>query len=152
MHGLFNYNAQETSAVFEANTTYSFSMWAQGDIDASGSSSRVFLYMFDGLVPFSEANSLIFQRFAPDTGDFVNRGPRMSPEASQANWQQITLNYTVAPGSPVIGHPVGVAFWVADDGAVDDASLTSTGVPEPSTVILVGIGGLTLLGLVRRRE
>src|SRR4051812_25696853 len=37
MHTLFNYSAQETGAVFEANTTYSFSMWAQGDIDATGS-------------------------------------------------------------------------------------------------------------------
>ena len=28
MHGLFNYNAQETSAVFEANKAYTFSIWA----------------------------------------------------------------------------------------------------------------------------
>ena len=29
--------------------------------------SRVFLYMFDGSVPFSEANSLTFKRYAPQT-------------------------------------------------------------------------------------
>jgi hypothetical protein len=153
MHGLENYNAQKTGAVFEANTTYTFSLWAQGDIDGTGSSSRVFLYMFDGTVPFSEANSLIFRRYAPDTGDFVNRGPRMSPAQSATNWTQISLSYDVLPGSPAIGHTVGVAFWIGSDGAVEDASLFSNPtVPEPATMILVGMAGLTLLGIRRRRE
>jgi hypothetical protein len=151
MHGLYHYNAQKAAAVFEADTTYTFSAWAQGDIDASGSSSRVFLYMFDGANPFSEAASLILRRYAPDTGDFVNRGPRMSPAQSATNWQQINLNYTVLAGSPVIGHPIGVAFWIGGDGALEDLTLTSTGVPEPSTIILVGMAGLSVLG-VRRRE
>jgi len=150
MHGLFNYSAQETNAVFEAGRTYTFSLWAQGDIDATGSSSRVFMYIFDGSLPFSEANSLVFRRYAPDTGDFVNRSPAWAPAESQANWTQISLSHSVLAGAPEIGHPVGVAFWGGDDGAVDDALLTSV-VPEPMTVILVGLGGLTLLAL-RRRE
>src|SRR4029079_11908049 len=32
MHGLFNYNAQVTTSVFEAGKSYTFSVWAQGDI------------------------------------------------------------------------------------------------------------------------
>src|SRR4029079_54941 len=32
MHGLANYSAQETSALFEANKTYTFSIWAQNDV------------------------------------------------------------------------------------------------------------------------
>lgn len=157
MHGLFNYNAQITNALFEANTTYTFSMWAQGDIDATvaagpDGTSRVFLYIFDGSQPFSEANSLIFQRFAPDTGDFLNRGPRMTPAQSQANWKQINLSYTVLPGSPAIGHPVGVGFWIADDGAVEDASLVSNPIPEPATAMLVGMAGLSTLAVRRRRD
>src|SRR5262245_5223010 len=150
MHGLFNYNAQVTSATFEAGLTYKFSIFAQGDIDASGSSSRVFLYIFDGANPFSEATSLIFKRYAPDTGDFFNRTPAMTPAQSQANWTQISLSWTVAPGAAEIGHPVGVGFWIADDGSVDDASLSA--VPEPSTMILVGLGGLALVPWRRRRE
>src|SRR5262245_22912458 len=101
MHGLFNYNAQTTSAVFELGKTYTFSLWAQGDIDASTSSSRVFLYIFDGNVPFSEANALTFKRFAPDTGDFVNRSPGWTTAQSQAGWTQISLSYT--PGASAIG-------------------------------------------------
>jgi PEP-CTERM motif len=152
MHGFFHYSGQETSAVFEANTTYTFSVWAQGDIDATGSSSRVWMYMFDGSVPFSEANSLTFARYAPDTLDFVNRSPAWSPAESQANWTQISLSYSVLAGAPEIGHPVGVAMWIGDDGAVDDASLSSNPtVPEPTTVILVGMGGLSLLACRRRR-
>ncbi len=150
MHTLGHYSVQETSAVFEADTTYTFSVWAQGDIDATvaplaAGTSRIFLYIFDGSVSFSEPNSLIFQRFAPDTGDFVNRGPLMTTAESIANWTKISLNYYVAPGSPVIGNPIGVAFWGGPDGAVEDATLSA--VPEPTTMILVGLGGLSLLGL-----
>ncbi len=154
MHGNFRYSAQETTAVFEAGKTYTFSIYAQGDIDATigagtAGSSRVFLYLFDGAVPFSEANSLLFKRYAPDTGDFINRDPLWTPAQSQAAWQQISLSYTPQTGAPEIGHPVGVAFWAAVDAGLDDASLSA--VPEPTTIVLVGIGGLALLAF-RRRE
>jgi hypothetical protein len=150
MHGIGHYNAQETGAVFEAGRIYTFSVWAQGDDDSTLSTSRVFLYIFDASLPFSEANSLIFQRFAPDTGDFANRAVGMSQAQSQANWTQISLSHTVQPGAAEIGHPVGVAFWAAADGAVDDATLTSV-IPEPATLVLVGLGGVALLA-ARRRE
>jgi hypothetical protein len=157
MHGFTQYSAQETSAVFEAGKTYTFSIWAQGDIDAtvgagSAGSSRVFLYLFDGSLPFSEANSLTFKRYAPDTGDFVNRDPSWSAAESQAAWRQISLSYDVLPGSPVIGHPVGVGFWGADDNALDDATLTVLPtVPEPATALLLGAGGVALAVIRRRR-
>jgi hypothetical protein len=151
MHGFGYYNAQETNAVFEAGRTYTFSAWAQGDDDSTATTSRVFLYIFDGSVPFSEPNSLIFKRFAPDTGDFVNRTVGMTAAASQANWRQISLSHTVLPGASEIGHPVGVGFWIAADGALDDATLTSV-IPEPTTVILVGLSGLALVAFRRRRE
>jgi hypothetical protein len=150
MHGLNNYSAQVTSAVFEAGRTYTFSLWAQGDIDGTGSSSRVFLYLFDGSVPFSEANSIVFKRYAPDTVDFINRPLAASPAESQAAWRQVSLSHVVSAGAPEIGHPVGVAFWGASDNAVDDAVLSSV-IPEPTTFVLVTLGGLGLLTL-RRRE
>lgn len=152
MHGFTQYSAQETTAVFEAGMTYTFSVWAQGDIDATGGSSRVFLYLFDGSTSFSEANSLTFKRYAPDTGDFVNRDPSWTPAQSQAAWRQISLSYDVLPGSPVIGHPVGVGFWGADDNALDDATLTALPtVPEPATALLLGAGGVALAAIRRRR-
>lgn len=123
MHGLLNYNAQETSAVFEASKSYTFSVWSQGDDDATGTSSRVFLYVFDGSIPFSEADSLSFQRYGVDTGDFLNRATGMTQAQSQANWTKIDLIHHVRPGAPEIGHAVGVGFWIAEDGAVDDATL-----------------------------
>ena len=149
MHGIGYYSGQETGAVFESGMVYKFSVWAQGDSDSTDSSSRVWLYIYDGSVPFSEPNSLTFARYAPDTGDFVNRAPGSSAAESQASWTQITISHRVEPGAPEIGQPVGVAFWGAGDGAVDDASLAAV-VPEPTTVILAGMGGLLLLG--RRRD
>src|SRR4029079_8946411 len=99
--------------------------WAQGDIDASGSSSRVFLYLFNGDNAFSEANSLVVKRFGVDTGDFVNRPSSASAAQSQAMWTKISLSRTVALGAPEVGHHIGVAFWGGDDSAVDDATLTA---------------------------
>jgi len=151
MHGYSHYNGQETSAVFEADKIYRFSVWAQGDSDADGNTSRVWLYIYDGSIPFTEADSLNFARYAPDTGDFVNRVDGSTIAESQANWTQITLSHTVLAGAPEIGNPVGVAFWGAGDSAVDDASLRVVDVPEPTTVLLVGLGGILLLGS-RRRE
>ena len=157
MHGLTQYSAQETTAVFEAGMTYTFSVWAQGDIDATtgagtGGSSRVFLYLFDGSISFSEANALTSKRYAPDTGDFVNRDPSWTAAQSQAAWRQISLSYDVLPGSSAIGHPVGVGFWGADDNALDDATLTALPtVPEPASALMLGAGGVALAAIRRRR-
>jgi hypothetical protein len=160
MHGLFRYSSQEVSNVFEAGKTYTFSIYAQGDHDAAPNGgnwqSRVFLYIFDGSVPFSEANSLIFDRYSPtdsiNTGpdDFVNRDPSWTAAQSQAGWTQISLSWTVLPGAPEIGHNIGVGFWAADDAGLDDASLTV--VPEPSTLALVSAGGVSMIALYWRRR
>ena len=148
MHGFGYYNAQESSEVFVLGNTYTFSIWAQGDIDATATSSGVFLYIFDGSVPFSDANSLASQLFTSGAGDFLNRGPAMTAAESQANWTQISLSHTVLPGAPEIGHTVGVGFFIRADGALDDAMLSV--VPEPTTGMLLGLGGLAFLARRRR--
>lgn len=149
MHGFFRYSAQKLTTTFAANTTYTFSLWAQGDNNAVlGSADNVFLYLFDASSPFSEAGSVTFHGFIGGT-DFNNRATPMTQAASQANWTKLNLSYSVAAGSPLIGKPIGVGFYAGEDAAVDDASLTS--VPEPATMMLVGMGGVTLLGLRRKR-
>jgi hypothetical protein len=160
MHGLFRYTTQEVSNVFEAGKTYTFSIYAQGDHDAdpNGGSwqSRVFLYIFDGTIPFSEANSLISDRYSPidsinnGPDDFVNRDPSWNATQSQAGWTQISLSWTVLHGAPEIGHNIGVGFWSGDDAGLDDASLTV--VPEPWSAALIGMGGVSMIGLCRRRR
>lgn len=114
------------------------------------------LYIFDGTLPFSDANSLASDRYSPtdsiNTGpdDFVNRDPTWNAAQSQAGWTLISLSWTVLPGAPEIGHNIGVGFWAGDDAGLDDASLTV--VPEPLSVTLVGIGGVSLIGFCRRRR
>ena len=159
MHGFFKYSTQETAAVFEAGKTYTFSIYSQGDFNATGvgtnSSSRVFLYIFNGNLPFSEANALASDRYSvidnnnPGPADFVNRDPSWTAAQSQAGWTKISLSYTAPLSGPVLGAPVGVGFWAADDACLDDASLTAT--PEPATAILAGAGA-TGLAVRRRRK
>jgi hypothetical protein len=144
MHGLFNYSAQETSAIFAAGRTYTFSLWAQND-EVLNDTNGVFMYIFDGTVAFSDANSL-----ASILHTAINaRQVGMSAAQSAANWTQISVSHTVAPGAPEIGHPIGVGFFARRDSAVDDATLSF--VPEPASVALVGLGGGGAL-LVRRRR
>lgn len=144
MHGLVNYSAQETSAVFEAGRTYTFSLWAQND-ELLNETNGVFLYLFDGTVPFSDANSLQSELFTA----INQRGTGMTAAESQANWSLLSISHTVAPGATEIGHPVGVGFFARKDTALDDARLTS--IPEPSSVILVGLGGVAVMASRRRR-
>jgi hypothetical protein len=145
MHGLANYSGQETGAVFEANHTYTFSVWAQND-EVLDNSNGLFMYIYDGTVSFSDANSL--------TGSLTTainqRTAGMSQADSQANWTQVSISHYVARGAPEIGNPIGVGFFARRDTAVDDASLTA--VPEPASVLLVGagLGGFALLGRRRR--
>lgn len=144
MHGLFNYSAQETSAVFQAGRTYTFSIWAQND-EVLNDTNGAFLYIFDGTVPFSDANSLASGLFTA----INQRQPGMTAAQSQANWTQISISHTVALGAPEIGHPVGVGFFARRDTALDDARLTSI-VPEPATVLFVGLGSFAALAWRRR--
>jgi hypothetical protein len=144
MHGLFNYSAQETSAVFAAGQTYTFSLWAQND-ELLNDTNGVFLYIFDGTLPFSDANALAGALYTA----IPQRTAGMTAAQSQANWGLLSIAHTVAAGAPEIGHPVGVGFFARRDSAVDDASLDV--VPEPATIMLVGMSGLTVLGLRRRR-
>lgn len=156
MHGFGYYNTQESSAVFEAGKTYTFSIWAQGDDDSTVSNgldtSRVWLYIFDGSVPFSDTNSLRVALYQPSDGDFVNRDRSWDDVESRANWTQISLSFDAIAGGSYLGNPVGVGFWSEADNAVDDATLTVTNtIPEPSTIVLVGLGGVALLALRRRQ-
>jgi hypothetical protein len=145
MHGLFNYSSQETGAVFEANHTYKFTLWAQNDINLNDTNG-LFMYIFDGDVAFSDPNSLAFLL----TTAINKRETGMTRAESEANWTKVTLTHYVAAGAPEIGNPVGVGFFARRDTAVDDASLTV--VPEPASVILVGLGLGGAAVLKRRRR
>ncbi len=64
-----------------------------------------------------------------------------------------TVSYTIAAGSAEVGKPIGIwltpSVGALGDWGVDNVRLDFTAVPEPSVVVL---GGLGLLGLLRRRR
>jgi PEP-CTERM motif-containing protein len=124
MHGLSgNFNAQELANVFEANKSYTFSLWAQND-EVLNETNGVGLYIFDGNVAFNPIGTgyLATNLF---TTSIPQRMPGMTAVQSQANWGQISVTHTVVPGAPEIGHPIGVGFRGFKDSAVDDATLVS---------------------------
>ena len=157
MHGFFRYSAQELSATFQGDTQYTLSVWAQGDGNANNTdqyANSVYMYIFnaDG-APFTEAGSLVFQGFRGGAAlgpgvYFVNRAGA-SNAASLANWTQLSINLSVPGGSPLIGKRIGIGFYVGEDASIDDVTLTS--VPEPTSLILVSMAGLSLFGFRRKR-
>ena len=65
-----------------------------------------------------------------------------------------TGSFTVAAGSPVIGHAIGLGLFASDSEGggypeVDNFILTVTPVPEPTSIVLMG---LALVGLVAVRR
>src|SRR5262245_57824822 len=144
MHGLDgNYNAQKLVNVFEADKTYTFSIWAQDDVNHD-QNHGVGLYVFDGNKPFSAANA-INGVFFPTLNQ---RAAGMTPAQSQANWGKITVQATVFAGDQAVGHPIGVGFRAFRDSAVDDATLSV----DPAINFLLSLEVNTTNGQVRVRN
>ena len=86
MHGLDgNFNAQKVVNVFEADKTYTFSVWAQNDL-LLDQGDGVGLYVFDGNVPFTTASALGSANF---TTTVAHRTAGMTAVQSKANWGQL---------------------------------------------------------------
>ncbi len=126
MHGLDgNFNAQELTNVFEANKTYTFSVWAQNDVNLD-QNNGVGVYIFDANVPFNPlaaSGGVLAGNFFTTT--VPQRGAAMTQAQSQANWALFSITHTVGVGAPEVGHPIGVGFRAWRDSAVDDATLTA---------------------------
>jgi hypothetical protein len=139
-----NFNAQKLSNVFEADKTYTFSVWGQNDV-LLDQGDGIGLYVFDGNVPFSAANALKSANF---TTAVPHRAASMTQAQSQANWGKLTIQHTVFAGDPAVGHPIGVAFNAFRDSAVDDASLAV----DPASNFVMSLEVNTTNGQVRVRN
>jgi hypothetical protein len=145
MHGLDgNFNGQELANVFEADKTYTFSVWGQNDV-LLDQGDGIGLYIFDGNVPFSTTNALKSANF---TTTVPHRTAAMTKAQSEANWGKLTVQHTVFAGDPQVGHPIGVAFRAFRDSAVDDATLAA----DPATNFVLSLEVNTTNGQVRIRN
>ena len=59
-------------------------------------------------------------------------------------WEQISLDYTATAADA--GKKIGIKMWSNEEVAFDDVTL----VPEPATMLLLGLGGLALLRRKKR--
>jgi hypothetical protein len=145
MHGLDgNFNAQKVVNVFEADKTYTFSVWAQNDLFLD-QGDGVGLYVFDGNVPFTTTSAIGSANF---TTTVAHRTTGMTAVQSKANWGQLNVKATVFAGDPAVGHPIGVGFRAFRDSAVDDATLSV----DPAINSLIYLEVNTTNGQVRVRN
>lgn len=153
MQGRGHYNSQDLTDIYVEGATYTFSIFAQGQDDGTPVDSRFFMHFYDASISgnIEAAANVASIQYREDNGDFSDRDPGGSIVDSQNNWTQLSLTHTVLSGAPEIGQPIGIGLWVDSNAAVDNASLEVTGIPEPSTILLVGLGGVSLLTARRRR-
>jgi hypothetical protein len=159
-HGFGSYNWQALGDTFEAGRTYTLSAYGGGDSDATDppadGSDRIWLYMYDGTAtPASfDADSLAAAFYERDGVVDVFLGGGTGTNAGWTigggdEWGLISVSYTATADDD--GLPIGVGFFGRGDAALEDVSLTSVPIPEPSTIILCGIGIVGLLVLRQRQ-
>ncbi len=128
--------------------------------DAVGDTDDSWLYIYDGTstptvggADCFDCTSLAAYRYNQDgttelvTGDGTATNTGWPRDGSQ-DWGLATLSYTATAADD--GKPIGIAFYGANDVAFDDISLVS--VPEPSTIVLCGLGILGVVSVLRRRD
>ena len=170
LHGGGDYNWTILTATFEANTKYTFSMWAQGDSDSAGDglagTDGVWAYLFLGEAGSINAdgrpgtdgnfdtNSLYGVQFAADgaTNETVNVGggsidPFSGFERSgDSLWKEASMSFTTGDASdPLVGKAIGIGLFGRGDAAIDDVTFSSNAIPEPSAALLSLLGGSLLL-------
>lgn len=123
-----NYVYQDTGAVFQANTVYTMEIeWRDGTGAAAGSFNNVQLVL-------------------NETTGWTDVAAILSgPNVGGLTWQKATLVFDTATNPSVVGRGIGVGVRNMDlvVGAWMDVNYVSL-VPEPATMILLGLGGLVL--------
>jgi hypothetical protein len=83
-------------------------------------------------------------------------GTVSSPEidSHSGTWQNFTGTYSVPVGTRSINYTMNFVLHSGNDidSYIDDNSLTLAVVPEPSSIAMLGIGCLALLGYARHRK
>ena len=130
-----NYVYQDTGATFAADTVYTLEIeWREGAGAAAGSLDNVQLSLAETTGWTDVATSLS----GPNAGGLV--------------WQTSTLVFDTASNPGIVGSGISVGARNFDlSGAwmdVNYMTLTPDPIPEPATMLLLGLGGL----LIRKRR
>jgi hypothetical protein len=158
LHGSADYAWQTLDATFETGKEYTLSAYLGGDTDSTATSDVSWLYIYhadttpDLSTVFFDNDSL--------TGSSYNRDGTTAPAAGAGlatnegwttaldSWGLVTLSYTATAADD--GRPIGIGLYGRSDATIDDVEFNV--IPEPSAVILCGLGVAGLTGLRRRKQ
>ncbi len=152
LHTKSSYKYRETGATFVSGTTYRLT--ARAAIDINNTDGRIFLYFgLSGTGDINDGNSLARADFT-GTGAIPLGGASFASDSSDwegldaGNWGAIVLEYVATGADDGLGISIGV--WGNGDSTVDNLVVETVVVPEPSSSLMLGLGGLSLL--MRRRR
>lgn len=152
-----NWNPQGTYQIVSgiiANTTYTFSSyWLQDSLSANTGTYNTPVALQIGFGNF--VGGVWTAVGASTTWGFGDGGSTHGNVPSLDTWFQGSVSATAPAGAA----DAAVYLFYMDNGQTtvdqlyfDNASLTATPAPEPSTLALAGFGGAALLALIRRRK
>jgi hypothetical protein len=111
-----DYICQVLPDTYVEGVTYTLSVWVGEPWE--GSSRDWYLYLM--------------------AGDLSGRDLASTSGTTGLEWEQVFVSYTATAADD--GENIGIAMWGYGDVAFDDVTL----VPEPATLLLLGLGGLIL--------
>ncbi|MCL5104309.1 MAG: PEP-CTERM sorting domain-containing protein [Armatimonadetes bacterium] len=139
---------QAVSAVIQANTVYTASMWISKYPDQiTGGSLWLWATPTPGVLDVPDTNTAGAVSFAVNI-------PTLTNPMQDWSWMQISTSFSSAAHPELVGYGLAVAVHAVNGTTTnyDLVQLTGTVIPEPSAMLALGSGLFGLIGFAIKRK